>query len=216
MGDGERSSKPLEVDFITDPDEKAEREAKNGLRQFDLVIEMIDHWLETGRDFKLRPSAILSLHRTALDGISRYAGNYRPAGIEIQGSDHTPIGAHLVPGEVEGLCDHVNENWDHSAIRLSAYGMWRLNWIHPFTDGNGRTSRAISYLLLCVKVGYRLPGTKTIPAQISNNKEPYYQALEAADKVWIDGELDMTQLEDLLEGLLATQLASVLEAAKGI
>jgi Fic/DOC family len=62
------------------------------------------------------------------------------------------------------MCDYVNENWEGSSpVHLSAYVLWKLNWIHPFTDGNGRTARAISYLLLCLRLGYRLPGTNTIP-----------------------------------------------------
>ncbi|HET9282483.1 MAG TPA: Fic family protein [Candidatus Angelobacter sp.] len=52
-----------------------------------------------------------------------------------------------------------------SAIHLAAYVIWRLNWIHPFADGNGRTSRALSYLVLCTRLGERLPGTVTIPDQ---------------------------------------------------
>jgi Fic family protein len=76
-------------------------------------------------------------------------GNYRPAGVEIQGSRHQPVGAHLVPEQVEEMCDYMNENWEKSSpVHLSAYALWKLNWIHPFTDGNGRTARALSYLVL--------------------------------------------------------------------
>src|SRR6266853_5258086 len=80
-----------------------------------------------------------------------------------------PPGAHMVPEEVEHMCDYVNDNWEKSSpVHLAAYALWKLNWIHPFTDGNGRTARAISYLLLCLRLGYRLPGTNTIPEQISH------------------------------------------------
>jgi Fic family protein len=89
-----------------------------------------------------------------------------------------------------------------------------MNWIHPFVDGNGRTSRAVSYLVLCVRLGYRLPGTTTIPEQISRNKDPYYQALEAADNANTSGKLDLTEMERLLESLLANQLVSVLDSAR--
>jgi Fic family protein len=145
--------------------------------------------------------------------ISAYAGNYRPSDIEIGGSKHRPVGAHLVLEEVEALCDYVNENWDKSAIHLAAYVMWRLNWIHPFTDGNGRTARAISYLVLCVRLGDRLPGRKTIPEQISTDKKPYYEALEKADQSLKGGKLDLGAMERLLESMLAKQLLSVHEAA---
>jgi Fic family protein len=175
------------------PIARAEAEAKNGIRQFDAVVELIDYFLSPDRKVRLRPSHLLHLHRIALEGISSYAGNYRPAGIEIHGSRHQPVGAHLVPGEIEEMCDYVNEKWNGSSpLHLAAYALWKLNWIHPFTDGNGRTARALSYLLLCARLGYRLPGKNTIPEQIAADKAPYYKALEAADKEWADRKVDLS------------------------
>jgi Fic family protein len=117
---------------------------------------------------------------------------------------------------VEELCDYVNENWrNKTALHLAAYVMWRLNWIHPFEDGNGRTSRAVSYVVLNIKIGYLLPGVNTIPEQIVLNCEPYFEALEAADAAWKENILDLTKLELLLEALLSRQLLSVLENASG-
>lgn len=213
----ERHSKALEPELITDPDQRAALEARNGLRQFDHTRALIDEYINTQKPFKLRPSTLLQLHREALNGLSGFAGNYRPAGVEIEGSSHEPVGAHQVPEFVEELCDYVNENFKSaSAIHLSAYVMWRLNWIHPFDDGNGRTSRALSYLVLCVRAGMQLPGTNTIPEQISNKKGPYYTALEAADAAYKDGEkIDLTALEEYMEGLLAKQLVDVYNNAKG-
>ncbi|MGH9651267.1 MAG: Fic family protein, partial [Terriglobales bacterium] len=84
-----------------------------------------------------------------------------------------------------------------------------------FTDGNGRTARALSYLVLCVRLGYRLPGTNTIPAQIARDKMPYYRALEAADAAFEAARLDLSDLEGLLSTLLANQLLSVHKEATG-
>jgi fido (protein-threonine AMPylation protein) len=82
---------------------------------------MVEAFLQPDRPFKLRLSHLLHLHRFALQGISSYAGNFRPAGIEIGGSRHQPVGAHLVPEKIEELCEYVNENWQRkSAIHLAA------------------------------------------------------------------------------------------------
>jgi len=212
--DEERHSQALEADLIRDPDEKAHAEARNALKQFDTVVQAIEYWIHPERPFQLRPSLILKLNRDALEGISAYAGNYRPAGIEIKGSEHRPVGAHLVPEKVEELCDYVNANWTSSPLHLAAYILWRLNWVHPFVDGNGRTARALAYLALCVRLGYRLPGTRTIPDQIAENKPPYYRALEAADKAAQAGKIDIGEMEELLSRLLANQLVSVHQEAK--
>jgi Fic family protein len=210
-----RDSRALEPQLITDPQARAEAEARNVLRQYDAGIAAIQSALER-RSFKLRPSLILALHREALAGISMFAGNFRPAGVEIKGSRHQPPGAHLVPELVEDLCDYVNEHWEQSTpIHLASYVMWRLNWIHPFADGNGRTSRIVSYILLSIRAGAVLPGTPTIPDQIVDNRNPYFDALDAADVAWRAGHLDVAKMEELLGALLARQLTNFYQSVGG-
>lgn len=190
MSDDQRHSVAEEAALIIYPDEVAQHEAANALRQFDRTLDMIDDVIRGGRPFRLRPSMITELHRLALDGLSAYAGNYRPAGIAIEQSGHTPPQGHLVSELVEQLCDEINGMFgERSALYLCSYVMWRLNWIHPFTDGNGRTSRALAYFVLCAKLGYRLPGQPTLPEQIAAAKPPYYKALEAADQEALAGEV---------------------------
>ena len=210
-----RDSRALEPELITDPQEKAAAEARNGFRQYDAAIGAIHTALDRG-SFKLRPSLILGLQREALAGISSYAGNYRPGGVAIEGSRHEPVGAHLVPELIEEMCDYVNDHWDKSTpLHLAAYLMWRLNWIHPFADGNGRTSRILSYVVLSIRAGAVLPGTPTIPDQIVDNRNPYFEALDAADSAYRDGKIDVSKMETLLAALLAKQLAGFYQAAGG-
>jgi Fic family protein len=213
---GDRKSVSSPPALVTDRLEIAKREAANGLRQFDVVIEHINQAITSEQRFRLRPSTLLQLNRVALDGLNNYAGNYRPADIYITGSRHKPPAVHDVPTLVEELCEYVNENFDASTgLHLASYLMWRINWIHPFDDGNGRTARAASYLVLCVKLRNRLPGKPTIPDLISEKKGPYYEALEAADAAWSGGRLDLSALEALLESHLAAQLLSAIEEARG-
>ena len=213
----DRKSVAALPEVVTDPDQRARREASNGLRQVDAVTKYIEEALAGGSRFELRPSILLNLNRFALEGINNYAGNYRPSEIYIHGSKHKPPPRAEVATRVEELCDYVNENFsEKSAIHLAAYVMWRVNWVHPFDDGNGRTARAASYLVLCVKLGYRLPGKKSLIDLIVGSKPPYWAALEAADAAWVDNNrIDVGELERLLENLLGAQLVSVLEDAKG-
>ena len=101
-----------------------------------------------------------------------------------------------------------------SPIHLAAYVMWRLNWIHPFTDGNGRTSRAVSYLVLCIRLKVLLPGKVTIPEQIEQDRTPYYRALEQADQAWIEQRTDLTEMKQLLNSMLAKQLYALHQEAE--
>jgi Fic family protein len=214
-GIGKRDSRALEPDLITDPRAKAEAEARNGFRQYDAGISTVRAALERGV-FKLRLSLVLALHREALAGISSYAGNFRPAGVKIEGSKHEPVGAHLVPELIEDMCDYVNDHWEeNSPLHLAAYVMWRLNWIHPFADGNGRTSRILSYVVMSIRAGAILPGTPTIPDQIVENRIPYFEALDAADAAWRQDRIDVSKMEELLGSLLARQLAGFYQSAGG-
>lgn len=215
MSDEERHSIAVQPSLIIDPLEEARRESENAIAQFDRILDLIDDVARGGRSFRLRPSMILDLHRIALDGLSSYAGTFRPADVSIGQSKHTPPPAHLVPSLIEEMCDYVMDNFESAqALQLCAYVMWRLNWIHPFTDGNGRTSRALAYFVLCAKIGYRLPGQETLPEQIARDKTPYYLALEQADQHCAAGTLDLTALSDLLDRCLAAQLLSAYDDAR--
>jgi Fic family protein len=103
----------------------------------------------------------------------------------------------------------IHENWtviDHPTI-LPAYALWRLNWIHPFIEGNGRTARAACYYLLCLRQGRLLPGKKIVPERIRENRQPYYDALQASDQAWVQGDFDVNQLAAYLGDLLKGQLS---------
>jgi len=154
------------------------------------------------------------MQRLAVNQIYRCAGHFRDGPVSLN-AEHTPPPHNEVEGYVLEMCDFVKANWEKSPIFLSSYLMWRMNWIHPFYGGNGRTSRAVSYLILCAKLGFVLPGVKTIPELIMENRDPYYEALRSADIAWAKGALDITDMEQLMSSLLAKQLCQIHASATG-
>jgi Fic family protein len=211
----DRHSQADPVELITDPDEKASREAENGVRQFKEALEIIRASIKKGDGppFKLTQSIILRLHQKALEGIHPLAGTYRNSPVYIGKSNHFPPPHTEVPDLVADMCSYVSSNWHMSAIHLAAYILWRMNWIHPFADGNGRTARVVSYVVLSVKLDSILPGTPTIPDLIAADKSPYYAALEGADDSWKRGIIALADMEAMLEGMLAQQLLKATEEA---
>ena len=219
MSNGKRRRTRLhdlgDLPALTD-DQIAEREAQNVLRQHDRLTELVQESVRDGSSrFRLRSFLLGELQAIAIDGLERSPGTFRTVTVTIEGSGHQPPLARDVPRLVDDLCDYVNDNWDTAtALHLGAYAMWRTNWIHPFVNGNGRTSRAISYLVFSIKLGHVMPGYPTIPDLIARAKQPYYRALEAADDADLDGRVDVSEMERLLEHHLATQLLSVLQSAR--
>lgn len=152
----------------------------------------------------------MELHRLAIHDIYTCAGSFRTVPVTITNTRHQPPPHEEVPNFVEQMCVYVDANWHRSPVHLAAYLMWRHNWIHPFCGGNGRTSRAVSYLVLCTKLGFVLPGSPTIPQQIVTRRDLYYAALRAADEALVQtGSPDVRALEQMLSDMLANQLLSI-------
>ena len=179
---------------------------RNLLRQYDLLTNCIEIGLKKGIDC-CDKYTLWTLNHAAVSNISRFGGRYREEPIYV--------GRHRHPHfrEVSNLMDRffsvIHENWDiieHPTV-LPAYALWRLNWIHPFVEGNGRTARAACYYLLCLRLGQLLPGSKIVPERIRENREPYYAALKSADQAWEEGDFNVSELARYLEGLLIDQLS---------
>ena len=158
----------------------------------------------------LSDAFLKALNMHAIGCLHEYAGSYRPVGIEVRigESAHTPPISEQVPGLMSGLINDLNENWNKSdPIALSAYTLWRLNWIHPFVNGNGRTARAAAYYVICRKVGNWLPGTKILPELIRDSRSEYVGALQHADATSNSGQADLQPLMQYLTKLLSQQLS---------
>ena len=193
------------VRLIDNPNELAFREAQNGLRQFDEVLRLVR---ESDWRFSIDAVLIKHLQWIATNGTWTSAGEFRQHPVEISHSQHTPPHFEQVPCLVDMMCEYANSHTDNP-FHLAAYLMWRLNWIHPFGDGNGRPSRAVSYLALSITLKAELPGSPTVPDLIVGEKLPYYAALDAADAAWSKGVLDVSAIELLLMRLLEQQLSSL-------
>lgn len=117
---------------------------------------------------------------------------------------------------MDRLVTTIQENWFWSPTELAAYGLWRLNWIHPFVEGNGRTARAVCYFLLCVRHGALIGGSKILPERIRENRAGYEAALRAADDAWDRGDLDFSEMEAYLAPLVEAQFEEAIMEAERV
>jgi Fic family protein len=103
---------------------------------------------------------------------------------------------------------HVDAHMRSDSIYTAAYSLWRINAIHPWAEANGRVSRSIAYVVLCVGMGRLLPGTVTIPELIARYRYDYQDGLKAADLAFKKGKIDLYLLTEQLEKYLDVQIQS--------
>jgi Fic family protein len=178
---------------------------KNLVRQYDLLANFIEIGIEQGPQ-AFDKYMLWALNHVAVAGISQFGGRFRDEPIYV--GNHIPPHYSEVGELMDRFVSFIHENWDNlTAAQLAGYGLWRLNWVHPFIEGNGRTARAVCYYLLCAKFGKLLPGKKIVPERIRETRGPYVTALRDVDRAWAGGNLDLSSMEAYLASLLEAQLA---------
>lgn len=179
-------------------------EISNGNRQYDFLRSIVAAALAVQRPF-LSSQVITALNYHAITCLHTNAGEYRPCQVTVD--DYTPPAHHRVQALMNDLVNLVNRNWETSdPVALATFLLWRLNNIHPFINGNGRTARAACYFVLCVKAGNWLPGTMILPELIRRERARYVAALKHADQSDGRGAVDLVPLHTLVSELLAEQL----------
>lgn len=147
-------------------------------------LEAINHQEAIGfikdlmqKNNSLNERDLLSIHNLILRGIiPEDAGRYRKVQVMIQGSSHMPPQPLIIAQEMEEyfMWYEINKNKLHPII-LAAEMHERLVSIHPFIEGNGKTSRLVMNLILMQK-GYLITNIKGD----YENRMQYYQSLEKA------------------------------------
>jgi len=137
----------------------------------------------------LTERTIRELHSIAVHDLEREGdrtpGTYRTGGVRIAQSAHLPPDAVMVSEYMEELVAFTNRNdppkYDLMKVALAHH---RFGWIHPFSNGNGRVVRLLTYALL-IKYGFNVStGGRVLnpTAVFCNDREQYYTMLATADK----------------------------------
>lgn len=179
-------------------------------RQYDFLRSVVGASITLNRPM-LSQEVILALNYHAISCLHANAGQLRPCAVYVgqPPAQYTPPDHVRVPALMSLFVDEVNRYWDQSdPVFLAAFVLWRLNWIHPFINGNGRTARVVCYFVLCLKAGNWLGGDVILPELIRANRPEYVAALKAADASREAGTLDLSMLHALLSRLIDEQLAS--------
>jgi Fic family protein len=102
-----------------------------------------------------------------------------------------PRGAEIIVQKLDNLFSYINDDktYDHDPLIKLAISHYQFEAIHPFRDGNGRTGRVLSILLLLQKGLLDIP-ILYLSAYIIKSKEDYYELLSSVTsrqnwKAWI-------------------------------
>jgi len=110
---------------------------------------------------------------------------------------YTPPPAFQVPKLMKVFVSWLNKKQDISPVLVSGIAQYQFVDIHPFLDGNGRTARLLSTLIL-YQNGYDFKRLFSISEYYDKNRHAYYKAIQSVRK----NNLDMTYwLEYFTEGL---------------
>lgn len=157
-------------------------------------------------EIKLNESWILSLHNDMLTYSkkdSRHKGGYKFGSNRVEARDSNgnvvgiifdPTPPYLVKKEMQELIDWYiwasNNNIKHPLILLANF-IFEYLAIHPFQDGNGRTSRLLTNLLL-LQNGYHFTQIVSHERIIEVNKVDYYLALNKTQTTWKSEKEDIS------------------------
>lgn len=150
-------------------------------------------WIETVvGDEKITEAFVRELHRRAVDGLNALdgegdltPGEYRREPVRILNATHEPPNPGDVAPLMRDFLDWLDEDVrpQQELLRI-ALAHWRLVWIHPFRNGNGRVARLLTYALL-VKRGFFGRGLILNPTAICcQRRTEYYNRLGEADRAY--------------------------------
>ena len=155
---------------------------------------------------------ILEIHRRLVAGVrggSAAPGEYRRVQNYVINAAtgetiFTPPPTEEVPDLMRELVAWLNRPSDIHPVIVSGLAQFQLVHIHPFLDGNGRTSRLLSTLCL-YRAGYDFKRLFTLSEFYDRDRTAFYGALQAVRRA----HMDMTGWIEFFTNGLATQLAEV-------
>ena len=190
------------------------RDDEKELLNYKKAMDFISKYL--GKDDPVSEGIVRELHKILVRGVrgeNADPGNYRKIQNYVVNSRtreviYTPPGALDVPHLMRKFVEWINKAEDVSPILVAGIAQFQFVYIHPFIDGNGRTARLLSTLIL-YKTGYDFKRLFTISEYYDKDRPAYYQAIQTVRK----NNMDMTTwLEYFVDGL-RSQMAEI--QAKG-
>lgn len=188
-------------------------------------LEVLELILDSYTDMRPSEALILQLHRDMLkysEKDERQRGSYKFAPNRVEARDEAgnavgvifePTPPHLTPKEMGELAEWLEwaetQGFKHPLIRIGNF-IFEYLAIHPFQDGNGRTSRLLTNLLL-LRHGYAFAALVSHEKLIEERKAHYYLALNRAQSSWKSEREDISPWLVYFLDIVQSQATKALE-----
>jgi Fic family protein len=194
-----------------DPDDAQE------LLNYRSAFEFVSDCLDSGDP--ITEGLIREIHRKLVEGVrggKADPGNYRRIQNYVANSStgeviYTPPSAVEVPIMMSEMVKWLNADLDIHPVLISGIAQFQLVHIHPFLDGNGRTSRLLSTLCL-YKAGYDFKRLFTISEYYDRDRLTFYKKIQSVR----ENDMDMTGWLDYFITGLETQMIEVKERGEQV
>jgi len=202
----EQARNILEGKKVKGVDRDDEKELLNYKRAMDFVSKYL------GKGDPVNEGIVRELHKILVKGVrgeNADPGNCRKIQNYVVNSRtrevvYTPPAPLNVPHLMREFTKWINEAEDISPVLVSGIAQFQFVHIHPFIDGNGRTARLLSTLIL-YKTGYDFKRLFTISEYYDKDRPAYYRVIQTVRK----NNMDMTTwLEYFVDGL-RSQMAEI-------
>ena len=192
----------IEGNFIGEEKITALIEGKKVLGSYEEILE-VEGAIEAYKAFETyrydRLEDLLYAHKLLMQGILKNAGSFRSVNVGVgndEGVSHVAPPHGMVPQLMQQLFEWLQQSDEHLLIKSCVFH-YEFEFIHPFSDGNGRIGRLWQSVILhhCRKVFSAIP-TESI---IRDHQEAYYSALEEAGSLGESTPFIEFMLEVILE-----------------
>ena len=154
---------------------------------------------------------LLKAHGVMMQALTGDAGRFRAGGVGVfseKGCVHMAPPADRVPMLVNDLFEWLTESTDHLLIRSCVFH-YEFEFIHPFSDGNGRMGRLWQSLIL----GRLHPLFEHLPVEnmVYANQQAYYDAITESSRVANSCPFIDFMLNEILNALKAHKIENVVD-----
>lgn len=194
--EGAFTSREQAADFIRQnkqPRNKSEQMVKNNYDALTYVLEHLEDEISEETILQIAQIVTRSAAEVQVTG-------YRDGAVYVTGREgdvYTPPQADAVPEMMRALVEFIQKSELHPLLKACIAHFYFV-YVHPFGDGNGRTARALSYMML-LQAGYDFFRYFSISGIVAEERGKYYRSMRNVE----DSDGDMTYFIDVYSGMLA-------------